>query len=1030
MAFPTSSAPSATNISTAATTHVVNIGSPSAGQLLLAIGRVPGAAGLPAADFPTGWSVLKDVGQAGTSNDRIAVAYKYLTAGAAEIGQATMNVAVDPTARLGAWLVWKINGAADPAVTAPQISTDATGASATPDPTSVTPAGGTAKDYLAFWLGGWEGEQTSPPASNPTNYALYVGGADTGTAGAVALNARVAGAAREINSGAAIDPPSWTISASDDWIAWTVLIHPTPPATVVSAPAAIFAATSLFPAVEIVPRLLLDLKAQQFLMFGPAGLRKMPFEHGTVAPGAPVGPQDATVVSPAATVNAPGVAPVPQVRVEPAAALALHTPPAPVPQVRVSPAAATILAPGASPIPQIRVMPGAATILAPGVIPVPEVRVLAGAAIVVASASGTVSIIMSRTVSAPAAIILAPGVNPTPRVTILPAAATMLAPGVAPVPQVRVLPSAATVLASGSTPVPQVTVSPAAATLLATSAATPEVRVLPGAALVVGTASGSVSAGADRTVSAPAAIVNAPGVAPTVEVRVLPGAALVVTIATGIIGRPGYFAADLKAQQLLLFGPGGRLKQRPRPEQGLPAQDRTVVVGAATISIPGVAPVPQVTILPAAATLLAPGVNPTVEIRVLPGAALVIGTASGTVSSSASRTVVSPAATIFAPGVNPVPEVRVLPAPAAASYLATGIPEVRISPAAALILASATGTPELRILPGSATVSYLPGQPTVEIRVLPGAALIVTTATGSRLFEGYYQADLKIQRFLLFGPGRRFKAKPHFPPFRGLDRTVLPAAATITSAGATPSVEIRIVPGAALVVALGGQPSPQVGVTPGAATFTAASPTPVPNVRVLPGAATVIGTASGVVSIAGFTTVVAPAAVVLAPGVPPVPRVTILPAAALIATAGALPTPKVVVSPAAATLLATGTGTPAITIAVPFAPVVVRQGGFGAAATKVEIRVLPGAATIVVTGTGTVAIVGPPGQVSAPAARIAVRSDPVFVFAAVIEELTGELIVSTLTGEVLYSTLTGDVETETLTGDLIIVGEGSGEPPL
>ena len=226
MAFPTSAAPAETDITVAADPHTVNIGTPAQGQLLLAIGRVPAGNQNPA--FPSGWTALKAVTQAGTSSDRITIGYKYLTAGAAEISSATMSVDVDTaTARLGAWICYKITGAENPATTAPAVSADATGASATPDPTAVSAPGGVARDYLVFWLGGWEGEQTDPPASNPTNYGLYKGGGQTGTAGAVATNARVAGAARELNFSTTEDPPSWTISVSDDWIAWAVAVPPT-----------------------------------------------------------------------------------------------------------------------------------------------------------------------------------------------------------------------------------------------------------------------------------------------------------------------------------------------------------------------------------------------------------------------------------------------------------------------------------------------------------------------------------------------------------------------------------------------------------------------------------------------------------------------------------------------------------------------------------------------------------------------------------------------------------------------------------
>ena len=99
-------------------------------------------------------------------------------------------------------------------MTPPQAAAvETTGTSTTPDPPNLTPTGG-AKDYLWIWAGGWEGEQTSPPAGSPTggNYANNIIGANSDTAGAVTTNCRVALATRNLNA-ASENPPAWTISA-------------------------------------------------------------------------------------------------------------------------------------------------------------------------------------------------------------------------------------------------------------------------------------------------------------------------------------------------------------------------------------------------------------------------------------------------------------------------------------------------------------------------------------------------------------------------------------------------------------------------------------------------------------------------------------------------------------------------------------------------------------------------------------------------------------------------------------------------
>lgn len=147
--------------------------------------------GATAYGFPGGWTVLvnEDEGAAGT--DRIGLAYK--KADGTEDGT-TVNVTT-PTSKSVA-IAWAIQNAADPTVMAPEISTKATGTTDVPDPTTCTPTGG-AKDYLWLWLGSWEGEQTSPPASNPTNYSSDKVGVDTGTGGAVTSNCRAASVTRQ-----------------------------------------------------------------------------------------------------------------------------------------------------------------------------------------------------------------------------------------------------------------------------------------------------------------------------------------------------------------------------------------------------------------------------------------------------------------------------------------------------------------------------------------------------------------------------------------------------------------------------------------------------------------------------------------------------------------------------------------------------------------------------------------------------------------------------------------------------------------
>ena len=218
MTFPTVVARTDTSGSAASATPVVGIGSPSNGHLVIVKFRT--AIGTAGVGWPGGWTEIIE-SAADASDDAAAIAYRLCdgTEGAT-ITLATTNAKFAGRA-LG------ITGAQDPAIQAPQVSTVATGTSTTPDPTSLTPAGG-AKDYLWIWAGGWEGEQTTPPAGNPTNYD-NPGGAGSGTGGAIATNCRVATAERLLNA-ASEDAGSWTISVSDDWMAWLIAVHPAPAA--------------------------------------------------------------------------------------------------------------------------------------------------------------------------------------------------------------------------------------------------------------------------------------------------------------------------------------------------------------------------------------------------------------------------------------------------------------------------------------------------------------------------------------------------------------------------------------------------------------------------------------------------------------------------------------------------------------------------------------------------------------------------------------------------------------------------------
>lgn len=211
MAFPTDAARLNTNGTAAAINKVCNLaGGIVSGNLLILILR---SAGADTHTTPTGWTQLVLNNAADGSDDTTSIWYRIADGNEG----ATVTVTATTSLKFAAEC-WRVTEG-----DTPQVSGTATGASATPDPPSFSPAGG-AQDYLWFWIGGWEGEQTSPPAGSPLNYSNPVG-ANSGTAGAIASNCRVAGATRQLNA-ATEDPPSWTISVSDDWSAWTIAVPP------------------------------------------------------------------------------------------------------------------------------------------------------------------------------------------------------------------------------------------------------------------------------------------------------------------------------------------------------------------------------------------------------------------------------------------------------------------------------------------------------------------------------------------------------------------------------------------------------------------------------------------------------------------------------------------------------------------------------------------------------------------------------------------------------------------------------------
>lgn len=169
--------------------------------------------------WPAGWTEFF-ANSADGSDDRTAFGWRKV------VGNETGFFTITGTGT-GKWatIQYEISGATDPSVTPPEVSAGATGASAAPDPDTVTPSGG-AKDYLFFAVAAYEGEQTNPPTF-PTGYTTNQVSDDTAVAGAVATNCRISAASKATTAATSENPGTYTISVSDDWTAATIAVYPT-----------------------------------------------------------------------------------------------------------------------------------------------------------------------------------------------------------------------------------------------------------------------------------------------------------------------------------------------------------------------------------------------------------------------------------------------------------------------------------------------------------------------------------------------------------------------------------------------------------------------------------------------------------------------------------------------------------------------------------------------------------------------------------------------------------------------------------
>lgn len=219
MALPVDAARQGTNISTAATTWSVNVGSPVAGTLLIVYARFAAA---PGAITFTGYTLLA-TDSSDATDDTTNVYYRWANGdeGATDVLSPTNSVK-------GCTICWEVTGAANepPPISAVLIGTTSAN---TANSNSVAPIG-PPRDTLYISMAGGAGEIGAYTAV-PTNYANLIV-ANSGTGSTAATNCFAGGASRQISASSSDDAGVFTHAAhTAGWTGFAVAIRePTLPA--------------------------------------------------------------------------------------------------------------------------------------------------------------------------------------------------------------------------------------------------------------------------------------------------------------------------------------------------------------------------------------------------------------------------------------------------------------------------------------------------------------------------------------------------------------------------------------------------------------------------------------------------------------------------------------------------------------------------------------------------------------------------------------------------------------------------------
>ena len=247
MAFPVVQATNESSTVTAGTSHVVSLPAFTGGDSANDVGKIllvmmnKGVA-VATIDALAGWNELADENTA----NGMYVAWRKVDG-----TEGATTTFTSSGATRSAEIVYLISGAVDPAVTAPTISTVATGTSTAPESSTGTAAASRNSDYLFVSVFGMAGEEADDDTWVNTAPAGYTGLLQKACGIAGATLGGLVGAAWRTKNTTTDDPAAFNVDASAAWRGFTVTIN---------------AETVASPTVPV---------DDKFLILGVGGMRKM-----------------------------------------------------------------------------------------------------------------------------------------------------------------------------------------------------------------------------------------------------------------------------------------------------------------------------------------------------------------------------------------------------------------------------------------------------------------------------------------------------------------------------------------------------------------------------------------------------------------------------------------------------------------------------------------------------------------------------------------------------------------------------------